>query len=373
MSGQPPPSVGDVVQDADIAETEFRRAFEEKLEEISAGLASNARLLSKTKYDEIVSVLKTCDESSNSKTKRNRWLKTYSLLTYMGQTKLVYKKHIGDDTAVTAVPRLVFKEEFFDILLPAHQRIGHGKGRSFYTEGTSSFSNASRQVTDLFCKMCPRCATRAPLKPPAREGHRPILTHGFGYRLQIDCIDMQSCPGDEVDTVSPTRKRLRDAAALSQERQASRMQRQAARAGGATPLQVGDLFHVGVADVDRGKLSNPTLMCVVVEITDAGSYRLATRAGVLPTTYFRGDLMKYKGGVSLNAFGLDKVLKQWKTMEKVCVRAAHGQTSVSGMQGMSKCSCIGKCDTQRCSCVKAGRKCNSRCHPRSTRCENLCC
>lgn len=32
-------------------------------------------------------------------------------------------------------------------------------------------------------------------KPPA--GHRPILTHGFGARGQIDCIDFQSMPDGE--------------------------------------------------------------------------------------------------------------------------------------------------------------------------------
>ena len=38
------------------------------------------------------------------------------------------------------------------------------------------------------------CGLVAAVAPHGREGHKPILTHGFGARGQVDLIDMQSCP-----------------------------------------------------------------------------------------------------------------------------------------------------------------------------------
>ena len=36
-----------------------------------------------------------------------------------------------------------------------------------------------------------------------------------------------------------------------------------------------------------------------------------------------------------------------------------------------RCSCVkASCITNRCACFKAGRKCNSRCHPKNANCRN---
>ena len=48
------------------------------------------------------------------------------------------------------------------------------------------------------------------------------------------------------------------------------------------------------------------------------------------------------------------------------------QSAVGG-QGFVFCTCKGTCETQKCSCFKAGRKCNSRCHKNNTKCKNLDC
>ena len=41
------------------------------------------------------------------------------------------------------------------------------------------------------CTPTPRCINRQH-RPPAREGHKPILSRGFGVRGQVDLIDLQS-------------------------------------------------------------------------------------------------------------------------------------------------------------------------------------
>jgi hypothetical protein len=48
-------------------------------------------------------------------------------------------------------------------------------------------------VCKLFTDTCPICVGRLNKKKP-KAGHSPILTHGFGARGQIDCIDLQSMP-----------------------------------------------------------------------------------------------------------------------------------------------------------------------------------
>ena len=85
--------------------------------------------------------------------------------------------------------------------------------------------------------------------------------------------------------VSPRRKRIREECAHAQQRQAAKMVKRAARAGGADVLDVGTMVNVGVNRVDRGRVDSPFLLCVVVEVTKNKSYRLATQGGVLDTTY----------------------------------------------------------------------------------------
>ena len=53
------------------------------------------------------------------------------------------------------------------------------------------------------------------------------------------------------------------------------------------------------------------------------------------------------------------------------MRQAVRKVSPTGGQGRLKCSCkIATCQTNRCACFKANKKCNSRCHPANSRCRN---
>jgi hypothetical protein len=46
-------------------------------------------------------------------------------------------------------------------------------------------------VVGLFCNTSPSCISMRH-RPPGREGHKPILTHGLGVRGQVDLSDYQS-------------------------------------------------------------------------------------------------------------------------------------------------------------------------------------
>ena len=55
---------------------------------------------------------------------------------------------------------------------------------------------------------------------------------------------------------------------------------------------------------------------------------------------------------------------------ELSVREAIKALSVGHGQGYVKCSCTGKCATNKCSCKKAGIACSSKCHGKQFECAN---
>ena len=118
--------------------------------------------------------------------------------------------------------------------------------------------------------------------------------------------------------------------------------------------------------VDRNKIDNRRLTCVVVELTEQGQYRLVCKGGVLETVYLHQDL-HYEENKTPAFYGLEEALEKWRSMDKVSIRAGSNKVSVVGGQGHLHCNCGGNCDSNRCACRKAGVLCNSRCHPRNSK------
>ena len=58
-------------------------------------------------------------------------------------------------------------------------------------------------------------------------------------------------------------------------------------------------------------------------------------------------------------------------IEKVSIREAVKSVSLGLSQGFIRCNCNGKCITNRCSCKEANLSCNTKCHPTSSKCENI--
>ena len=140
------------------------------------------------------------------------------------------------------------------------------------------------------------------------------------------------------------------------------------------------MVQVALTDVDRGKVDHPTLTCVVVEEVPLGlgdekvAYRVACLAGVLVDLYHPAYLQAVPNVTAL-AMGLEHVVQSWKGLPIVTVRAATRSQSAtgSGGQGMLHCLCKGDCTSGKCSCLKAGRKCSSRCHKNNSKCKNKGC
>ena len=98
-------------------------------------------------------------------------------------------------------------------------------------------------------------------------------------------------------------------------------------------------------------------------------YKLACEAGVLKTLYTRSYVDPVPEATPA-LVGLQAVFESYQGLPQVTMRACVRLASAAGGQGHMHCACKGACDTQRCTCRKAGRKCNSRCHKGNTTCMN---
>ena len=174
---------------------------------------------------------------------------------------------------------------------------------------------------------------------------------------------------------SPKRNAIRMKAFESQKKQqGKKMQKQTAtKHNSLYVIPVGKAVQMGIPTVDRGKVDQHNLTLVVVHHSVSGDstrYKVAARTGVLKETVGRTDLSEIKQG-NLKLLHLEDALANWKSMKEVSARTLATSESNTGVgQGYAKCYCTGKCDTGKCSCFKAGRTCNSRCHNSNQCCAN---
>jgi hypothetical protein len=125
-------------------------------------------------------------------------------------------------------------------------------------------------------------------------------------------------------------------------------------------LEVGDNVLVPVPEFDRGRSDPANLIGVILNKT-AGSFKVGTKAGILSGKFSRNQLE----GIKFNGFTNRNVPD-----EEITIRTAVRTLSVGHGQGYKRCHCSSTCLTKRCSCMKAGIRCNSACHPKRS-CKNI--
>ena len=113
--------------------------------------------------------------------------------------------------------------------------------------------------------------------------------------------------------------------------------------------------------MDAGNLTG-----VVVKVNNSRCQaRVAVKAGLLKSWYVYHRLGRVTGkGNNVELNGLTDALNGWESMKIISEREAARQESIVGGQGKGDvtCSCKGKCNSNHCSCKKAGRICSSACH-----------
>lgn len=175
---------------------------------------------------------------------------------------------------------------------------------------------------------------------------------------------------------SPRRMLARSNAFKRMKKRAAAMQKDAARRDGGLGLElpVGTIVSIPIADVDRSKVDSTTATAVIVEVVHVGKkdmvkYRLACAAGTLKTLRSRPYINPLPN-MNAHVIGLADALRNWKSMPEVGDRACSRFVSMVGGQGLVHCLCTTMCDSMRCSCFKANRECNSRCHKNNCLCVN---
>jgi hypothetical protein len=179
----------------------------------------------------------------------------------------------------------------------------------------------------------------------------------------------------ETFFVSPTRDSLRKRAGENMEKAASSMKKKALeKYGNEKVCEVGEIVHVRLKNEDKAKVDSGNLTGVIVQVNKGRSQvRVAVKCGLLKSWYAYHRLGRVSGksnDVALN--GLTDALNGWESMKVISEREAARKSSLVGGQGKGDvtCKCKGSCNTNSCSCFKAGRICCSACHRNNFKCCN---
>ena len=126
------------------------------------------------------------------------------------------------------------------------------------------------------------------------------------------------------------------------------------------PLRIGDSVAVPVSQFDRSKGDPPNIIGLVLEFDQRG-YRIGTRSAKIRGRLARNQIefIKFTG------MKLEDIPDGELSIREI-VRAQ----SICGGQVFRRCHCKSNCLTKRCSCLKAGLKCNSACHGKGS-CDNI--
>ena len=157
----------------------------------------------------------------------------------------------------------------------------------------------------------------------------------------------------------------------AQEKQAVKMRARAGRLDGGNELDPGAIVRLKLDDVDRAKLDNSTAVCVVLA-KEKKSYRVANRAGMYKELISRPHLQLVPHATP-EMMGLATILHDYScsaALPQVSIRGIARADSHAGGQGFLRCNCKGDCMSPRCKCYRLGLVCNSRCHPKNSRCCN---
>jgi hypothetical protein len=179
----------------------------------------------------------------------------------------------------------------------------------------------------------------------------------------------------ETFFVSPKRDALRKRAGENMEKAASSMKKKAIeKYGNEKVCEVGEVVHVRLKNEDKAKVDSGNLTGVIVKVNkDRSQARVAVNCGLLKSWYAYHMLGRISGksnDVALN--GLTDALNGWESMKVISEREAARKASLVGSQGKGDvtCKCKGSCNTNSCSCFKAGRICCSACHRNNFKCCN---
>ena len=116
--------------------------------------------------------------------------------------------------------------------------------------------------------------------------------------------------------------------------------------------KVGDTVKVRVPDVDRARSDSRNIIAIILAVIN-DNYQLGTKEGRLAQLYTRNQFVICK----------EKFISKEDVPDiEISLRTCARNTSISGGQGYTRCTCKGRCNTNKCSCKRNAKLCNSKCH-----------
>lgn len=165
---------------------EERNIFNEKVSQIYSTTRHNNKnfVFTKDKIDRYIHIL----ESKKKTTKEYHINRTYKIRYHKGVKQLVHKKSDS---------YMIYMEQIFDTIQDAHSGLGHRGEKSTHRKVRETVANVSMQMIKIFIKNCTTCNLKQRLTCIKNIVIKPIVSHHFGERVQVDLISMlkDSCRG----------------------------------------------------------------------------------------------------------------------------------------------------------------------------------
>ncbi len=185
---------------------------------------------------------------------------------------------------------------------------------------------------------------------------------------------LSSTMSQDHHKVSPHCAGLRKRAAGKLESCAKSMKVVAMKKGAGKVFEVGEVVLVPLADVNKAKVDAQNLTGVIVKIDNNRMLaRVVVKSGLLKQWYSYHKLTRVMGkGNNIELLGLQEAYLGWGLMKVISEQEVSRNESLVGSQGKGDvtCNCKSACNSNRCSCFRAGRICTSACHHNNAKYKN---
>ena len=104
--------------------------------------------------------------------------------------------------------------------------------------------------------------------------------------------------------------------------------------------------------MDRARGDSRNIIAIILDVID-DNYKLRTKEGRLAQLYTRNQFV-----ICEEKFLSVADVPNIEISLQTCAR----YTSISGGQGYTQCICKERCNTNKCSCKRREKLCNSKCH-----------
>jgi hypothetical protein len=135
-----------------------------------------------------------------------------------------------------------------------------------------------------------------------------------------------------------------------------------------------EVVLVPLANVDKAKVDAQNFTGIIVKIdTNRMLARVVVKFGLLKQWYSCHKLTRVVGkGNNIELLGLQEAYLGWGLMKVISEWEASRNESLVGGQGAgdATCNCKSACNSNRCSCFRAGWICTSNCHRNNAKCKN---